>query len=89
MKSVIYWYQFFTAREELVPVLHVVKFTKCEICGSTEVSSFSWCLGLAALFYCGTSWAFHIIIFLFLNQQKRKKFSTKECARREGPSGDR
>ena len=35
MKSVTYWYQFFTAREELVPILHDVKFTKCEICGST------------------------------------------------------
>ena len=31
MKSVTYWYQFFTAREELV------KFTKCEICGSIEL----------------------------------------------------
>ena len=37
MKSVTYWYQFFTAREELVPILHDVKFTKCEICGSTEL----------------------------------------------------
>ena len=27
-----------------------------------ELSSFSWCLGWAALFYCGTPWAFHIII---------------------------
>ena len=36
MKSVTYWYQFFTAREELVPILHDVKFTKCEICGSTK-----------------------------------------------------
>ena len=31
MKSVTYWYQFFTAREEL----YDVKFTKCEIYGST------------------------------------------------------
>ena len=37
MKSVTYWYQFFTAREELVPILHDVKFTKCEICGSTRL----------------------------------------------------
>ena len=39
MKSVTYWYQFFTAREELVlvPILHDVKFTKCEICGLTGV----------------------------------------------------
>ena len=37
MKSVTYWYQFFTAREELVPILHDVKFTKCEIYGSTNV----------------------------------------------------
>ena len=36
MKSVTYWYQFFTAREELVPILHDVKFTKCEIYGSTQ-----------------------------------------------------
>ena len=36
MKSVTYWYQFFTAREELVPILHDVKFTKCEIYGSTK-----------------------------------------------------
>ena len=27
-----------------------------------EVSSSSWCLGRAALFYCGTPWAFHVII---------------------------
>ena len=37
MKSVTYWYQFFTAREELVPILHDVKFTKCEIYGSTRL----------------------------------------------------
>ena len=30
MKSVTYWYQFFTAR---------VKFTKCEICDSTKLTS--------------------------------------------------
>ena len=41
MKSVTYWYQFFTAREELVPILHDVKFTKCEIYGSTEPSQAS------------------------------------------------
>ena len=40
MKSVTYWYQFFTAREELVPILHDVKFTKCEICGSTKHTRF-------------------------------------------------
>ena len=28
-----------------------------------EVSSSSGCLGWATLFYCGTPWAFHIIIF--------------------------
>ena len=36
MKSVTYWYQFFIAREELVPILHDVKLSKCEIYGSTE-----------------------------------------------------
>ena len=41
MKSVTYWYQFFTAREELVPIRHDVKFTKCEICGSTMLQ----CIG--------------------------------------------
>ena len=35
MKSVTYWYQFFTRGEELVPIIHGVKFTKCEIYGST------------------------------------------------------
>ena len=29
-----------------------------------EFSSSSWCLGWAALFYCGTPWAFHIIIVI-------------------------
>ena len=29
-----------------------------------EVSSSSWCLGWAVLFYCGTPWAFHIIILV-------------------------
>ena len=37
MKSVTYWYQFFTRCEELVPILHGVKFTKCEIYGSTRL----------------------------------------------------
>ena len=41
MKSVTYWYQFFTAREELVPILHDVKFTKCEIYGSTMPTTLS------------------------------------------------
>ena len=27
-----------------------------------EVSPSSWCLGWVALFYCGTPWAYHIII---------------------------
>ena len=40
MKSVTYWYQFFTAREELVPILHDVKFTKGEIYGSTQLVAF-------------------------------------------------
>ena len=35
MKSMTYWYQFFTRCEELVPILLGVKFTKCEIYGST------------------------------------------------------
>ena len=35
----------------------------------TGVSSSSWCLGWAALFYCGTRWASHIIISM----------PTKEC----------
>ena len=37
MKSVTYWYQFFTRGEELVPIIHDVKFTKCEIYGSTKL----------------------------------------------------
>ena len=37
MKSVTYWYQFFTRCEELVPILHGVKFTKSEIYGSTAL----------------------------------------------------
>ena len=32
-----------------------------------EVSSSSGCLGWATLFYCGTPWAFHIIILYFTN----------------------
>ena len=31
----MYWYQFFTCCEELVPIFDSVKFTNCEICGST------------------------------------------------------
>ena len=44
MKSVTYWYQFFTAREELVPIRHGVKFTKCEICGSTKLLFYCTCM---------------------------------------------
>ena len=36
-KYVAYVYQFFTWCEELLPILHSVKFTKCEICGSTKL----------------------------------------------------
>ena len=39
MKYVTYWYQFFTSCEELVPILQGVKFSKCEICGSTELTN--------------------------------------------------
>ena len=35
-KSLTYWYRFFTRCEELEPILHCVKFTKCEIYGSTR-----------------------------------------------------
>ena len=38
MKYVTYWYQFFTCCEELVPILHSVKFANCDICGSTGLS---------------------------------------------------
>ena len=34
----MYWYQFFTCCEVLVTILHIVKFTRYEICGSTVVS---------------------------------------------------
>ena len=37
MKSVTYWYHFFTRAEELVPIIYSVKFTKCEIYGSTRL----------------------------------------------------
>ena len=33
-----------------------------------EVSSSSWCLGWAALFYCCTPWALYIIILYFENR---------------------
>ena len=36
MKYVMYWCQFFTRCEELVPIFHSVKFAKCEICGLTK-----------------------------------------------------
>ena len=35
-EMVTYWYQFFTVCDDMVPILYSVKFTKCEICGSTE-----------------------------------------------------
>ena len=40
MKSVTYWYQFFTRCEELVPIIHGMKFTKCEIYDSTQLTLF-------------------------------------------------
>ena len=45
-KYMTYWYQFSTCCEELVPILHSVKFTKYEICGSTEL------VALLELFSC-------------------------------------
>ena len=39
MKSVTYSYQFFACCEVLVLILHDVKFTMCEIKGSTKVNS--------------------------------------------------
>ena len=36
LKFVTYWYQLFTRCEELVPILHGVKSTKCEIYGSKK-----------------------------------------------------
>ena len=47
MKYVTYWYQFFTICEELVPILHSVKFAKCEICGSKKLVH-----GLMFVVYC-------------------------------------
>ena len=37
-KYLTYWSQFFTCCEELVPIIHGVN-AKCEICGSTRLSS--------------------------------------------------
>ena len=46
-QSVRYWYEIcdvlvpmFTCCEESVLILHSVKFTKCEICGSTRVDEY-------------------------------------------------
>ena len=44
-KYVTYWYQFFTCCEKLVPILHSVKFTKCEICGSTMLCPYATFFG--------------------------------------------
>ena len=33
-----------------------------QLCGVS-----SWCLEKAALFYCGTTWAFHIIILVWVS----------------------
>ena len=51
MKSVMYWYQFFTRCEELVPILHAVKITKCEIYGSTKL--YLWLGRLSELEFYG------------------------------------
>ena len=37
--DVAHWYQFYTCCEESVPIVHSVKFTKCEIYGSTMLSN--------------------------------------------------
>ena len=41
MKFVTYLYQFFTRCEELAPIFQGVKFTKCEIYGSTQPRLFT------------------------------------------------
>ena len=44
--------------EERVNLSAIVYLQLCGFCSER-------CLGQAALFYCGTPWAFHIIISLF------------------------
>ena len=43
-----------------------------------EISSSSGCLGWATLFYCGTPWAFHIIILDEEQLKRREKMSTRD-----------
>ena len=47
-QNVKYWYEIC---DVLVPILHSVKFAKCEICGSTQLSSFIKHSDHHALFY--------------------------------------
>ena len=48
MKSVMYWYQFFTRCQGLEPILHGVKFAKYEIEGSTNRA----CVGILGCAVC-------------------------------------
>ena len=54
-----------------------------------EVSSSSGCLGWAALFYCGTPWAFHIIILGSLNWFEPRYEKTGILGFRPGPTQTR
>ena len=40
MKYLTYWYKFFTRCEELVRIIHGLKFARCEICGLTKHATF-------------------------------------------------
>ena len=48
----------------------VVCLWLCSFCLGAGVGSSSGCLGWAMLLYCGTPWAFHVIIFSVNDQNK-------------------
>ena len=56
--------------------IRLLLFTCNYVVSVGEVSSSSECLGWATLFYCGTPWAFHIIIL-----QKKKNLKLQKIAR--------
>ena len=67
-----YWYEFFTCCEGLVPILHSVKFTGCEICGSI-------CAGPESFVRDGPTlktFFFSSFFFLFLVDEGREDPST-------------
>ena len=61
-------------------LIYLLLFTCNYVVSVREVISSSGCLGWATLFYCGSSWAFHIVILVDFRHTPKLDLQSKRIS---------